>query len=72
MPVCGHAGLGTNVPETFMIFETSASQLSEATGYEACAEASPEVLLHSKVTFRALEAVTHAGAVLSVIVMTCV
>ena len=63
---------GTNAPDTSTIFATSISQLSLATGIAACANAMPAASLHSSVTSNAPAMVVHAGAVISVIVMTCV
>jgi hypothetical protein len=54
-----------------MIFETSASQASDAIGNKAIAADKPVTSLHSTDLLRAFAAVVHAGATTSVTVIVC-
>ena len=61
----------TKLPAVFAL-KCAVPQLSVAVGNCACAAAIAELLLHSSVVFNAVALVVHVGAVLSVIVITCV
>ncbi len=67
-----HPSEGMNCPLTFVILETSISQLSVAIGNTNWAAAKASVLLHSIIVFKAVAWVVQVGAVVSSIVITWV
>src|SRR5688572_24318589 len=71
VPACGHDP-ATKLPDVFETFDTSPSQLSDATGENACAAVSPAASSHSNVVSRDPVGVVHTGAVVSMIVIVCV
>ena len=71
VPASGHDPI-TKAPDVFTRLVTLASQLSLATGNMACADAIPAASLHCNVVFNALAVVVQVGAILSMIVITCV
>ena len=72
VPALIQSWLATNWPAFLTIFDTSVSQLSEATGNSAWAFAKAVVSLHSTVVFNEPTAVDQVGAVVSWTVMICV
>src|SRR5688572_4211023 len=71
VPACGHDP-ATKLPDVLLIFVTSPSQLSVATGKKPCAAVSPAASSHSSVVSREFACVVHTGAVVSMIVIVCV
>src|SRR5688572_15885160 len=66
VPACGHDP-ATKPPDVLLIFVTSPSQLSVATGKKPCAAVSPAASSHSSVVSREFAGVVHTGAVVSMI-----
>ena len=72
--MCLHSGkpLLQILPATLVIVSVGSQPLSVATGSCACAAAIPATFVQLSVVFIAPGTVTHVGAVLSDIVITCV